>query len=550
MRRGSIWLLAAVGLIGALVITLGATFLAIRAADSARAAATDELRLQADAGAHEANRFLRERIETLQALAQAPALHSGRDDSTQLILDSLPGVSGFATAGVVDQNGDLVARSGGLPTGPKLSYADRDFVQEVLRTRQPSVGTAVIGRIGGEPVIPIAVPLEDTSGHENGLLSAGVVLTNDDTLRFGVAQSLTILGRAGQVVYDSDSRLRPLEERAEWLDAHGIRTRPNGVFTGDGVHGSNATVVAFSAVALPAGQWTVVVEQPADALFAAANNRLKEELLAVLIFFTTTIGGLALVTWRLTQHADAERAAQAAAAAAMQSRDAVVGQVLHDLRSPLTVITGFAALQRRRSEAANAPFTEEIQQAAARMEGMLRQIGFAQGATVELRPAAVKLRPFLEGILEAQRVIDQLHEFRLDFNGPDELEGQWDRDLITRVLENLLSNARKFSAPESTITLSGSIEGAYAVVAVSDQGQGIPEDERREIFEPFRRGRNASSIPGLGIGLSSAANIVRQHGGEIALTSMVDSGTTVTIRLPLTVQAVLFGEGADEQVAT
>lgn len=111
---------------------------------------------------------------------------------------------------------------------------------------------------------------------------------------------------------------------------------------------------------------------------------------------------------------------------------------------------------------------------------------------------------------------------------------------LDRVIGNLLSNAIKYSPQGGTITVKVSREeredktGGFAVVEVTDQGLGIPSADLPHIFDQFRRAANVTGrILGTGIGLANCLQIVRQHGGTIAVTSLEGSGTTFLVRLPL-----------------
>jgi signal transduction histidine kinase len=101
-----------------------------------------------------------------------------------------------------------------------------------------------------------------------------------------------------------------------------------------------------------------------------------------------------------------------------------------------------------------------------------------------------------------------------------------------------LGNAVKYSGEASTITISLAREentaGACAVVAVRDQGVGIPAADLSRVFERFRRGANvAERMSGTGVGLACASQIVAQHGGTITVESAEGAGATFTVRLPL-----------------
>jgi signal transduction histidine kinase len=122
--------------------------------------------------------------------------------------------------------------------------------------------------------------------------------------------------------------------------------------------------------------------------------------------------------------------------------------------------------------------------------------------------------------------------------------GLWDADRLTRVLENLVANAIKYSPPGSNVVVRVDREeapdGPVAVLSITDHGVGIPADDLPHIFERFRRGGNvAGRIAGSGLGLWGSQQIVAQHGGTIAIDSTEGKGTIVTVRLPLNVREAM-----------
>ena len=115
-----------------------------------------------------------------------------------------------------------------------------------------------------------------------------------------------------------------------------------------------------------------------------------------------------------------------------------------------------------------------------------------------------------------------------------ELIGEWDPTRLERVLSNLINNAIKYSPHGGAIRVQvDAVEGA-AMMRVQDQGEGIPEGDLPHIFERFRRGGNVEHrIPGTGIGLAGARQIVELHGGTILAESRIGEGSIFTVRLPL-----------------
>ena len=111
-----------------------------------------------------------------------------------------------------------------------------------------------------------------------------------------------------------------------------------------------------------------------------------------------------------------------------------------------------------------------------------------------------------------------------------------DREMWEKILLNLLSNAFKFTLEgEIALSVAGSADGLNAIVKVSDTGVGIPAEELPRLFERFHRieGQRGRSIEGSGIGLALVNDLVKLHGGEIAVESAPGKGTTFTISLPL-----------------
>ncbi len=227
------------------------------------------------------------------------------------------------------------------------------------------------------------------------------------------------------------------------------------------------------------------------------------------------------------------------------ARDEFMATVSHDLKSPLTFIKGMANLRRRRAVATaeTAPLVDaldQIETCAGRMAQMLDELVDAgrleAGRPLELRRDMTDLVELArQRVAEHQQTTDR-HVLHVSTDVPD-LIGIWDRVRLGRVLDNLVGNAVKYTPRGGTIEVRIDVElqpDRWAVLRISDSGEGIPDSDLPYIFERFRRGRNVEGrIPGTGIGLSGARSILEQHGGSIAVESEVGQGTTVTVRLPL-----------------
>ncbi|MBW3633510.1 MAG: sensor histidine kinase, partial [Chloroflexi bacterium] len=154
----------------------------------------------------------------------------------------------------------------------------------------------------------------------------------------------------------------------------------------------------------------------------------------------------------------------------------------------------------------------------------------------ELRLGPVNLVALVAAAVAANQATTEEHRIVLETAEPS-LVGHWDATRLERVVDNLLGNAVKYSPGGGTIVVSLAQEQdgvrAWGVLAVRDEGVGIPAADLPHLFERYHRGGNVAGIAGTGIGLAGARQIIAQHGGTITVTSAQGVGTTFVIRLPL-----------------
>jgi signal transduction histidine kinase len=159
------------------------------------------------------------------------------------------------------------------------------------------------------------------------------------------------------------------------------------------------------------------------------------------------------------------------------------------------------------------------------------------GHSLPLVSGEVELVSLVQDVLRSRPETTNSGRVRLE-SAESELWGWGDADRLERVLDNLVSNAIKYSPDDETITVrvaQQNIEGRpHAVLEVEDSGIGIPADDLPHVFEFLHRARNVDpSIPGNGLGLWVSRAIVIGHGGTLMVASREGQGTTVTMRLPL-----------------
>lgn len=231
-----------------------------------------------------------------------------------------------------------------------------------------------------------------------------------------------------------------------------------------------------------------------------------------------------------------------------QQRETFLSGIMHDLRTPLTTIKGSAQfLERlaRRGDSADAarllPRIAAIDDASMRMMEMITELldvsRIRAGRPLDLERAPTDLVALTKAVVARYGAHTGNCPVDLTSDAAT-LTGDWDAHRIERVVENLLSNACKFSPHGGAVRVALSREGendkACAVLTVADNGIGIPAADLPHIFERFYRAANVVGvIAGMGIGLAGVRQIVEQHGGTAIIDSVEGQGTRITIRLPL-----------------
>jgi len=152
--------------------------------------------------------------------------------------------------------------------------------------------------------------------------------------------------------------------------------------------------------------------------------------------------------------------------------------------------------------------------------------------TTKLLLEPISLVALADEIVDQFRQIVRDHEFVVQHETcPLPIEA--DKTLLRQAITNVLTNACKYSPAGSTVTLRTTEESSHALITISDQGIGIPEQDLPYLFEAFHRADNVGNIQGTGLGLVITKRAVEAHGGTIEVVSRVGAGTTILIRLPM-----------------
>ncbi len=160
-----------------------------------------------------------------------------------------------------------------------------------------------------------------------------------------------------------------------------------------------------------------------------------------------------------------------------------------------------------------------------------------QTSTVGLDPTEFRLRPLVKQVLENQQLTVLSQRMRLDVQVDDVMLFA-DRGKIRLILENLVSNAVKYSPKGGTIHIQGHSSGPNLILDVADNGPGIPPEDRQQVFRAFYTGRaaNGISVKGTGIGLSVVLEFVTAHGGTVQIIDGQYPGAHFRIRMPRVVR--------------
>jgi signal transduction histidine kinase len=257
----------------------------------------------------------------------------------------------------------------------------------------------------------------------------------------------------------------------------------------------------------------------------------------VILFATVAVTIGWLVSAARRDRARAEAAAYREGQA-REDRDRLIATVTHDLATPLTAISGTVQFAQRFGAAAAVDMPRllaRLETAAARATSLLRSLQDARA--IESGRLEVHLQPLdlRDAVAPIVQMLDRVsHRHPIAIAMPDEpIPIAGDAERLQRVMENIISNAIKYSPQGGSIEVSVGPEHGTALLSVRDHGIGVSAEALPRIFQPsFRAAEAAQTAAGLGLGLSIAAEIMRLHGGEITAVN-AQPGLIVSLRFPL-----------------
>lgn len=219
------------------------------------------------------------------------------------------------------------------------------------------------------------------------------------------------------------------------------------------------------------------------------------------------------------------------------------GMAAHDLRNPITIVKGFTQLLRagvtKDNPAAEREMLDHIEIACANMLALINDfldVSAIEAGRLVLDRKQVNLNDYLRDLQTSNRLLAKAKNITLELDLPAESPAVWlDGNRVSQIVNNLITNAIKFSYPDSVITLRAEAGPEEVCISVTDEGQGVPEGEISKLFTEFGRTsvRPTGGEKSTGLGLAIVKRLVEAHGGRIWVESEFGAGSTFCFTIPL-----------------
>jgi PAS domain S-box-containing protein len=238
-------------------------------------------------------------------------------------------------------------------------------------------------------------------------------------------------------------------------------------------------------------------------------------------------------------------------------KDEFMSLVSHELRTPLSSVLGYLELLEREEVG---PLTDDQRRCLStigrnanrllRLVGDLLLVARLEAGDLPLELSSVSLAGAGADAVDSARPLARDRGIELLLEQETDPVVRGDRGRLAQVIDNLVSNALKFTERGGTATVRVAVRDGRALLEVSDTGMGIPADDREQVFQPFFRtsGARTRAVQGTGLGLAITRALVDAHGGSVSCQSKEGVGTTFSVELPLAAP-ILVPVGADTEGA-
>ena len=540
-------------LVAAVVLVDARADSALRA--QARARVSETAALAGQLVAEQTLRFAELAQTHAQALGSLSGKPLGRLSSSQRVVvarelrATLTATPGLREASLLSPRGRLLFTTPPHPQALGVSFASRDWYQGVLLVRSPYLSRVFIAADGVKTVTVAALVFGARGGQVTGILTVGLEhqtqqLANSFARSQGIR--LTVTDQSGSVV--ARSGLAPnamLSLRGDPGVLAALRGRSSSSVR-------NGLVASYGPI--PGTGWTVSASIPTSVAFQPANAQRAILILVAAVLGTLLAGftgGLVLVLQRRARAEVAEaerfrtlngqlerRVAQRTAqlTAANAELEAFTYTASHDLRAPLRTIAGYSGMlledYHGQLDEPGRRALERIGAGTKRMGTMIDELlQLARISRGELHREPVDLSAMATQVACELQAAQPGREVQWKITPG--LTERADPELTRIVLENLLSNAWKFTSTHghATIELGVLTRDGHREIFVRDNGVGFDMAHAGRLFQAFQRLHREEEFPGTGIGLVSVQRIVACHGGHISATSQAGHGATFTFTL-------------------
>ncbi len=226
-----------------------------------------------------------------------------------------------------------------------------------------------------------------------------------------------------------------------------------------------------------------------------------------------------------------------------EQKDYFIGMVSHELKTPVTSIKGHVQIMQRKYRNGEDAFlinslaviNKQISKTTKLISDLL-DVSKIKSGSLSLNKEHFSVNELIQEVIAEVKLINPIHAIR--FAATAEVLVYADKERISQVLINLLTNAIKYSPDSQQVAVKSSVAGGEVQVAIEDFGIGISKNDQQKIFERFYRveGKNEKTFPGFGIGLFISSEIIRRHNGNIGVMSELGKGSVFYFTLPLYIE--------------
>lgn len=215
----------------------------------------------------------------------------------------------------------------------------------------------------------------------------------------------------------------------------------------------------------------------------------------------------------------------------------LISDISHQTKTPMANIKLYSELlsEQLEEDSMEAELLGQIQAQAQKLEFLIQaltKLSRLETNILEVVPVKSQVKPLLESAVEEIRKKAEKKEIQIKIEMDFEAEAVFDRKWTEEALYNLLDNAVKYSPAGSEVLISTKLYEMWCVIAVSDRGRGISEEEIPKIFGRFYRAKEVQQEEGVGIGLYLVREILQKEGGFIKVNSEVGKGSAFLCYLP------------------